>query len=136
LGYGLDAEVGAQSFARRRRGGDPGPGARSAFRPPTGLALAAAGWTVEVPPRPADDRRRRRLLHVHARGQPRPDHAALACRHDAYNKFIEDDFLGGQRLNPANDGRPDPRPDVREANPLLGNLVAGFDFNQKPRPPV
>ena len=38
--------------------------------------------------------------------------------HDAYNKFIEDDFLGGQRLDPANDGRPDPRPDVRENNPL------------------
>ena len=62
------------------------------------------------------------------------DHQVLS--HDAYNKFIEDDFLGGQRLNPANDGRPDPRPDVREANPLLGNLAADFDFNQKPRPPV
>jgi hypothetical protein len=62
------------------------------------------------------------------------DHQVLS--HDAYNKFIEDDFLDGQRLNPANDGRPDPRPDVREANPLLGNLAADFDFNQKPRPPV
>jgi phospholipase C len=55
--------------------------------------------------------------------------------HDAYNKFIEDDFLGGQRLDPATDGRPDPRPDVREANPLLGNLAADFDFDQAPRPP-
>lgn len=34
------------------------------------------------------------------------DHQVLS--HDAYNKFIEDDFLGGQRLNPATDGRPDP----------------------------
>ena len=33
---------------------------------------------------------------------------------DAYLKFIEDDFLGGARLNPATDGRPDRRPDVRE----------------------
>jgi phospholipase C len=56
--------------------------------------------------------------------------------HDAYNKFIEDDFLGGQRLDPASDGRPDPRPDVREANPLLGDLTADFDFNQPPRPPL
>jgi phospholipase C len=55
---------------------------------------------------------------------------------DAYLKFIEDDFLGGARLNPATDGRPDPRPDVREDEPLLGNLVQDFNFSQKPRPPV
>jgi phospholipase C len=62
------------------------------------------------------------------------DHQILS--HDAYNKFIEDDFLGGQRLDPRTDGRPDPRPDVREANPLLGNLVRDFNFNQRPRPPL
>jgi len=54
---------------------------------------------------------------------------------DAYNKFIEDDFLGGQRLDPATDGRPDPRLTVRENAPILGDLAADFDFNQKPRPP-
>ena len=54
--------------------------------------------------------------------------------HDAYNKFIEDDLLGGQRLDPATDGRPDPRPDVREAQPILGDLRRDFDFNQPPRP--
>ena len=32
------------------------------------------------------------------------DHQQLS--HDAYLKFIEDDFLNGQRLNPATDGRP------------------------------
>jgi phospholipase C len=62
------------------------------------------------------------------------DHQVLS--HDAYNKFIEDDFLGGQRLNPATDGRPDPRPDVRESNPLLGELSTDFDFNQQPRAPI
>jgi phospholipase C len=62
------------------------------------------------------------------------DHQTLS--HDNYNKFIEDDFLGGQRLNPGTDGRPDPRPDVREASPLLGNLTADFNFLQPPRPPV
>jgi phospholipase C len=31
------------------------------------------------------------------------DHQTL--RHDFYNRFIEDVFLGGQRLNPATDGR-------------------------------
>ncbi len=56
--------------------------------------------------------------------------------HDLYNKFIEDDFLGGQRLNPLTDGRPDPRPDVREASPLLGNLLQDFNFTQAPRAPV
>jgi len=62
------------------------------------------------------------------------DHQILS--HDAYDKFIEDDFLGGARLDPATDGRPDPRPDVREANPLLGDVRADFNFNQTPRPPV
>jgi hypothetical protein len=56
--------------------------------------------------------------------------------HDAYVKFIEDDFLNGQRLDPKTDGRPDPRPDVRENNPQLGNLVSDFDFTQPPRAPV
>jgi phospholipase C len=55
---------------------------------------------------------------------------------DAYDKFIEDDFLNGQRLNPATDGRPDPRPDVRENVKILGNLINDFNFSQSPRPPV
>jgi phospholipase C len=62
------------------------------------------------------------------------DHQNLSF--DAYAKFIEDDFLGGQRLNPKTDGRPDPRPDVRESLPILGNLVSDFDFNQSPRKPL
>ena len=62
------------------------------------------------------------------------DHQTLSS--DAYLKFIEDDFLAGARLNPATDGRPDPRPDVREDVPLLGNLIQDFNFNQAPRPPV
>lgn len=62
------------------------------------------------------------------------DHQILS--HDAYVKFIEDDFLDGQRLDPATDGRPDPRPGVREDNPQLGNLVNDFDFNQQPIKPV
>jgi phospholipase C len=61
------------------------------------------------------------------------DHQTLS--HDLYNKFIEDVFLGGQRLDPATDGRPDPRIGVREVNPMLGDLTAAFDFNQPPRPP-
>ena len=61
------------------------------------------------------------------------DHQVLSS--DAYLKFIEDDFLHGQRLNPHTDGRPDPRPDVRENVKILGNLVHDFDFDQRPRPP-
>jgi phospholipase C len=52
---------------------------------------------------------------------------------DAYLKFIEDDFLGGARLDPATDGRPDRRPDVREDEPVLGNLAADFNFDQAPK---
>jgi phospholipase C len=62
------------------------------------------------------------------------DHQTLS--HDAYNKFIEDDFLFGQRLDPATDGRPDPRPTVRERSPLLGDLRSDFDFTQRPRGPL
>jgi len=62
------------------------------------------------------------------------DHQPLSF--DAYDKFIEDDFLGGQRLDPATDGRPDPRPDVRENAKILGNLTADFNFNQPARKPV
>ncbi|MGO9874028.1 MAG: alkaline phosphatase family protein [Acidimicrobiia bacterium] len=62
------------------------------------------------------------------------DHQILSF--DAYVKFIEDDFLNGQRLDPKTDGRPDPRPDVREDEPILGDLTKDFDFNQTPRPAV
>jgi phospholipase C len=60
------------------------------------------------------------------------DHQILSS--DAYAKFIEDDFLHGERLDPTTNGRPDPRPTVRENVPILGNLVRDFDFRQKPRP--
>jgi phospholipase C len=59
------------------------------------------------------------------------DHQTLSF--DAYLKFIEDDFLGGQRLDPKTDGRPDSRPDVRENASILGDLQNDFDFNQPPR---
>jgi phospholipase C len=62
------------------------------------------------------------------------DHQTLS--HDAYLKFIEDDFLGRQRINPASDGRPDSRPNVRESLSVLGNPEQDFDFNQGPRSPL
>jgi phospholipase C len=61
------------------------------------------------------------------------DHQTLSF--DAYVKFIEDDFLGGQRLDPATDGRPDPRPTVREQVPILGDLSSDFNFTQSPQRP-
>jgi phospholipase C len=61
------------------------------------------------------------------------DHQILSF--DAYLKFIEDDFVGGQRLDPKNDGRPDSRPDVRENKKILGDLTKDFNFTQKPRKP-
>jgi phospholipase C len=62
------------------------------------------------------------------------DHHTLSF--DAYDKFIEDDFLHGQRIDPASDGRPDPRPDFRENEKILGNLIEDFDFDRAPRSPV
>jgi phospholipase C len=62
------------------------------------------------------------------------DHQTLS--HDAYVKLIEDIFINGQRLDPTTDGRPDPRPDVRENVSILGDLLSDFDFSQSPLPPL
>ena len=62
------------------------------------------------------------------------DHQTLSF--DAYLKFIEDDFLSGERIDPRTDGRPDPRPTVRERVAVLGDLRKDFDFSQKPRRPL
>ena len=61
------------------------------------------------------------------------DHQQLST--DSYLRFIEDDFLAGQRLNPATDGRPDSRPFVAEDQRGLGDLVADFNFSKPPRQP-
>jgi phospholipase C len=63
---------------------------------------------------------------------------------DAFNKFIEQNFLGGQTLDPLTDGRPDSRPYisvggnpyVRENLPSLGDMMKDFNFNQTPSDPV
>ncbi len=55
---------------------------------------------------------------------------------DAYLKFIEDVFIGGRRIDPANDGRSDRRPTVRENFSELGDMSNAFDFSQPPRTPV
>jgi phospholipase C len=62
------------------------------------------------------------------------DHQTLSP--DAYLKFIEDVFLHGERLDPKTDGRPDLRPEVRENDPLLGDLMNDFDFSQRPQKPL
>jgi phospholipase C len=62
------------------------------------------------------------------------DHQILSF--DAFNKFIEDDFLDSSRIDPKTDGRPDSRPDVRENSSQLGDLINDFDFSQSPRPPM
>ncbi|HKI93576.1 MAG TPA: alkaline phosphatase family protein [Gaiellaceae bacterium] len=90
-------------------------------RPPT---VDAQGYGLRVPGLVISPYARRGYI----------DHQVLS--HDAYLKFIENDFLNGQRLNPKTDGRPDPRPDVRENAKILGNLVKDFNFNQTPRPPL
>ncbi len=63
------------------------------------------------------------------------DHQTLSF--DAYLKFIEDDFLNSQRIDPQTDGRPDPRPTRSGERPAkLGDLVSDFDFTQTPRQPL
>jgi phospholipase C len=62
------------------------------------------------------------------------DHQTLSF--DAYLRFVEDIFLGGQRLDPLTDGRPDPRPTVREDAPELGDLSRELDLTRRPRKPL
>jgi phospholipase C len=62
------------------------------------------------------------------------DHQVLSF--DAYLRFIEDRFLGAERLDPATLSRPDSRPTVREEAPILGDLWDEFDFTQEPIPPL
>jgi phospholipase C len=89
--------------------------------PPT---VDAAGYGFRVPSLVISPYARRGFI----------DHQRLSF--DAFTKFIEDDFLGGARLNPRTDGRPDPRPTVRETARGLGNLVNDFNFAQRPRAPM
>jgi phospholipase C len=62
------------------------------------------------------------------------DHRVLS--QDAYLRFIELRWLKGQSLNPATDGRPDARPDVREKLKILSSLLADFNFHRRPAPPL
>jgi phospholipase C len=55
---------------------------------------------------------------------------------DSYLKLIEDRFLGGERLDPETLSRPDPRPVVREEDPIYGDITEAFDFEQEPREPL
>lgn len=71
------------------------------------------------------------------------DHAIYSF--DAYATFIENIFLGGQRLSPAALGNPDNRPTQRDAITMVsvlgtsglvpvGDLRSEFDFLQTPQP--
>jgi len=72
------------------------------------------------------------------------DHNLLSL--DSYATFIEDLFMGGARLNPAELHNPDHRPDIRDAlthvvlpdgrREAIGSLMDDFDFHQKPLPPL
>ncbi len=57
-----------------------------------------------------------------------------ACSTDCYLAFIEDVFLGGERIR--NAGRPDPRPDYRDERRVYGDLANDFNFGQAPRAPL
>ena len=87
-------------------------------KPPT---VDAAGYGLRVPAMVISPYARKGFV----------DHQTLSF--DAYLKFIEDDFLGGARIDPKTDGRPDSRPTVRERAAVLGDIAKDFDFSQKPR---
>lgn len=92
------------------------------------------GWGLRVP-----------ALVIGAYAKPGLiDHQTLS--QDSYATFIEDVFLGGERLNPAKLGLPDHRPPMRDSltsvtfldghSEAVGNLMNDFDFSQAPRPPL
>ena len=53
---------------------------------------------------------------------------------DSFLTMIEDTFLKNERMSQA--GRPDPRPDYRDASTEYGSFTQDFNFNQAPRPPM
>ena len=55
------------------------------------------------------------------------DHTVLSD--DSLLRFVEDDFMNSQRLNPTTDGRPDPRPYVRENYSQVGSVNSEFNFS-------
>ena len=50
--------------------------------------------------------------------------------HDAYAKFIEDLFLNSTRVNSKAGTTKDNRPEQRENDPILGDLLYDFDFSR------
>ena len=72
------------------------------------------------------------------------DHAVYSF--DSFATFFENLFIAGARLNPAEMGNPDSRPDIRDAvttvtfpngaTAPVGNLLNEFDFTQSPLPPL
>jgi len=62
------------------------------------------------------------------------DHQTLSF--GSYLRFIEDRFLGQERLDPATLSRPDSRPTVRENAAIQGDLWNEFEFTQQPNPPL
>jgi len=72
------------------------------------------------------------------------DHALYSF--DSYATFIENIFMGGARLDPAQLGNPDSRPTIRDSltsvrfidghTEPVGDLMNEFDFTQAPRPPL
>ena len=62
------------------------------------------------------------------------DHQTLSF--DAYLKFIEDDFLGGQRLTRRPTAAPTRARTCARTPAILGNLLDDFNFKQRPRQPV
>jgi len=96
-------------------------------RDSTAIFLVWTTGVASMPRRPAD-RRSTRLRPSRARSRDQPLRKARIHRRptlsfDAYDKFIEDGFLNGRRLDPATNGQPDPRPTVRENVAILGHLT-------------
>lgn len=72
------------------------------------------------------------------------DHAIYGS--DSYATFFENLFTGSARLNPAQLGNPDRRPDIRDSltqvtfpdgtTAPLGDMMTEFDFTRSPQPPL
>ena len=110
--------------------------------PRTAIFLAWDDWggfyDHVAPPQGRRERlrpaRARDWSSARTRGTGYIDHQTLSF--DAYLKFIEDDFLG--RPAPRSRHRWTARPAAGRSGerPILGDLVADFDFSQPPRAPV
>ena len=115
-----DARTGLEEHGHLPRPGTTGAASTTTCAPPT---IDGNGYGIRVP------------RSSSARTRSAATSTTRSLSFDAFNKFIEDDFLGGQRIDPKTMGAPTRAPTSARTPRSSATSTADFDFHQRPRPP-